>query len=79
MSSQTHKRVNPTPAESGGTGGRGAGVTLLCPQVVLGEEQTVEEGERLAHQLMEELGVGEEDLISGAYLDLLLAKGESGS
>lgn len=50
-----------------------------CPQVVLTEEQTVEDGERVARQLMKELGIEEEDLISGAYLDLLLAKGESGS
>lgn len=50
-----------------------------CPQVVLTEEQTLEDGERVAHQLMKELGIEESDLISGAYLDLLLAKGESGS
>lgn len=49
-----------------------------CPQVVLTEEQTVEDGEHVARQLMKELGIREEDLISGAYLDLLLAKGESG-
>ncbi|KAM6287633.1 uncharacterized protein M6G45_000120 [Spheniscus humboldti] len=48
-------------------------------EVVLTEEQTVEDGERVACQLMKELGIEEEDLISGAYLDLLLAKGESGS
>ncbi|KAM9245647.1 uncharacterized protein RG961_015951 [Leptosomus discolor] len=48
-------------------------------EVVLSEEQSVEDGERVARQLMKELGVEEEDLISGAYLDLLLAKGESGS
>ncbi|GAB0175382.1 hypothetical protein GRJ2_000003400 [Grus japonensis] len=48
-------------------------------EVVLSEEQSVEDGERVARQLMKELGIEEEDLISGAYLDLLLAKGESGS
>uniref|UniRef100_A0A8C4V287 CYTH domain-containing protein n=1 Tax=Falco tinnunculus TaxID=100819 RepID=A0A8C4V287_FALTI len=48
-------------------------------EVVLTEEQTVEDGERVAHQLMKELGIEEEDLISGAYLDLLLAKGDSSS
>lgn len=53
-------------------------VTVLCPQVVLTEEQSVEDGERVAQELMKELGVEEEDLISGAYLDLLLAKGEPG-
>ncbi|OPJ79366.1 hypothetical protein AV530_014179 [Patagioenas fasciata monilis] len=47
-------------------------------EVVLSEEQSVEDGERVAHELMKELGVEEEDLISGAYLDLLLAKGELG-
>ncbi|PKU28596.1 c-jun-amino-terminal kinase-interacting protein 2 [Limosa lapponica baueri] len=48
-------------------------------EVVLTEEQTVEDGERVAQQLMKELGIEEQDLISGAYLDLLLAKGQSGS
>ncbi|XP_074000542.1 adenylate cyclase CyaB-like [Numenius arquata] len=48
-------------------------------EVVLTEEQTVEDGERVARQLMKELGIEEQDLISGAYLDLLLAKGQSGS
>ncbi|KAK2519374.1 hypothetical protein Q9966_014000 [Columba livia] len=47
-------------------------------EVVLTEEQSVEDGERVACELMKELGVEEEDLISGAYLDLLLAKGELG-
>lgn len=55
-----------------------AGSVCLCPQVVLTEEQSVEDGERVACELMKELGVEEEDLISGAYLDLLLAKGELG-
>lgn len=45
--------------------------------MVLTEEQSVEDGERVACELMKELGVVEEDLISGAYLDLLLAKGQS--
>ncbi|KAM9635207.1 adenylate cyclase CyaB-like [Morphnus guianensis] len=48
-------------------------------EVVLTEEQTVKDGERVARKLMKELGIREEDLISGAYLDLLLAKGELGS
>lgn len=47
--------------------------------MVLTEEQAAEDGERVARQLMKELGIEEEDLISGAYLDLLLAKGEPGS
>lgn len=45
-------------------------------QVVLNEEQSLQDGEQVARALMEELGVREEDLISGAYLDLLLAQGE---
>lgn len=47
--------------------------------MVLGEEQSEEDGESLARQLLGELGVEEQDLIAGAYLDLLLAKGEAGS
>ncbi|XP_071590443.1 uncharacterized protein [Heliangelus exortis] len=46
-------------------------------EVVLGEGQSPEEGERLAQGLLRDLGVGEQDLISGAYLDLLLARGGS--
>ncbi|KYO47852.1 hypothetical protein Y1Q_0016617 [Alligator mississippiensis] len=45
-------------------------------EVVLNEEQSLQDGEQVARALMEELGVREEDLISGAYLDLLLAQGE---
>ena len=37
------------------------------------EGQSPEEGEAIAHKLMEELGVKKEDLIVGAYMDLLLA------
>lgn len=48
---------------------------LLRPQVVLSEDQSVEHGERVARELMAELGVQDEDLVTGAYLDLLLAKG----
>lgn len=48
----------------------------VCPlQVVLSEQQSPEDGERVARRLMEELGVQEEDLVAGAYLDLLLAGG----
>ncbi|CAN0021614.1 unnamed protein product [Bubo scandiacus] len=48
-------------------------------EVVLTAEQTAGDGERVARRLMEQLGVEEGDLISGAYLDLLLAEGQSGS
>ncbi|KAG6924200.1 hypothetical protein G0U57_018156 [Chelydra serpentina] len=44
-------------------------------EVVLSEQQSPEDGERVARRLMEELGVQEEDLVAGAYLDLLLAGG----
>ncbi|KAG5830546.1 hypothetical protein ANANG_G00311860 [Anguilla anguilla] len=42
-------------------------------EVVMKEGQSAEEGEAIAHKLMEELGVKKEDLIVGAYMDLLLA------
>lgn len=38
------------------------------------EGQSTEEGVSIAHKLMEQLGVKKEDLIEGAYMDLLLAK-----
>lgn len=38
------------------------------------EGQSTEEGVSIAHKLMEELGVKKEDLIEGAYMDLLLGK-----
>lgn len=40
-------------------------------EVVLRPEQTPEEGEKIALDLMEKLGVGKGDLMSGAYTDLL--------
>ncbi|XP_039245446.1 uncharacterized protein LOC114000582 isoform X2 [Pipra filicauda] len=48
-------------------------------EVVLRQEQSVQDGERVARELLRALGVGEHDLISGAYLDLLLAKGQPGT
>lgn len=50
--------------------------SLISLQVVLQEQQKPQDGEQVARQLMEELGVREEDLLPGAYLDLLLAGGE---
>ncbi|XP_059703631.1 uncharacterized protein LOC132327940 isoform X5 [Haemorhous mexicanus] len=47
-------------------------------EVVLRPEQSEEDGQRLARELLRELGIGEQDLISGAYLDLLLAQGDNG-
>lgn len=43
-------------------------------EVTLKEEETVEDGEKIAEKLMGELGVQKEDLISGAYHDLLNKK-----
>ncbi|CAM9268243.1 unnamed protein product [Lampetra fluviatilis] len=43
-------------------------------EVVLEEGQSSEEGERVARQLMSELGVLEEDLQDVAYIDMLLQK-----
>ncbi|KAM6424701.1 adenylate cyclase CyaB-like [Rhynochetos jubatus] len=48
-------------------------------EVVLAEGQSAEDGERVARGLMERLGVREDDLVAGAYLDLLLAEGQAGS
>ncbi|XP_070785374.1 adenylate cyclase CyaB-like isoform X2 [Enoplosus armatus] len=41
-------------------------------EVVMRPEQTVEEGQRVAEDLMEKLGVSKESLVTGAYMDLLL-------
>ncbi|KAF5301433.1 hypothetical protein FQA39_LY02162 [Lamprigera yunnana] len=40
-------------------------------EVVLAPEQTVHEGERIAYSLMELLDIRKNDLISGAYQDLM--------
>ncbi|KAJ7329393.1 hypothetical protein JRQ81_015567 [Phrynocephalus forsythii] len=45
-------------------------------EVVLQPEQSPQEGEEVAQRLMAKLGVRQEDLISGAYLDLLQAGGQ---
>ncbi|XP_027138306.1 uncharacterized protein LOC113746514 isoform X2 [Larimichthys crocea] len=41
-------------------------------EVVMRPEQTVEEGQQVAEDLMEKLGVSRESLVTGAYMDLLL-------
>ncbi|KAK7896778.1 hypothetical protein WMY93_022103 [Mugilogobius chulae] len=41
-------------------------------EVVMRPEQTVEEGQEIARGLMEQLGVSEESLVTGAYMDLIL-------
>ncbi|KAM8908177.1 uncharacterized protein AB9W97_005666 isoform 3-T3 [Spinachia spinachia] len=41
-------------------------------EVVMRPEQTVEDGQQVAEELMEKLGVSKESLVTGAYMDLLL-------
>lgn len=41
-------------------------------EVVLDPSHSVEFGEEVAHQLMENLGIAKEDLVKGAYLDLVV-------
>jgi len=40
-------------------------------EVVLDDEDTPEEGEQIAAELMQTLGIKETDLVEGAYMDLL--------
>ncbi|TRY64374.1 hypothetical protein TCAL_07940 [Tigriopus californicus] len=46
-------------------------------EVVLRDDQTPEEGEVIAHELMAELGIFKEDVQSCAYMDLILKKNNS--
>ncbi|KAK5896260.1 hypothetical protein CgunFtcFv8_009880 [Champsocephalus gunnari] len=41
-------------------------------EVVMRPEQTVEDGQKVAEELMEKLGVPRQSLVTGAYVDLLL-------
>ncbi|MCG8463584.1 MAG: class IV adenylate cyclase [Xanthomonadales bacterium] len=41
-------------------------------EVVLEDEQSLEQGEAIAQDLMQKLGIESKDLIQGAYMDLLL-------
>ncbi|KAM9705752.1 uncharacterized protein ACNS7B_001849 isoform 1-T3 [Menidia menidia] len=41
-------------------------------EVVMRPEQTVDEGQQVATDLMEQLGVSAESLVTGAYMDLIL-------
>ena len=43
-------------------------------QVQLGESDTIKEGKKIAQDLMEKLDVSETDLISVAYIDMILDK-----
>ncbi len=46
--------------------------TFLELEVVLNPDQTVAEGEKIARELMKKIGIKAENLIAGAYLDLIL-------
>ena len=48
--------------------------TFLELEVVLRPEQTQEDGQRIADRLMRQLDIRQEDLVPGAYLDLLQKK-----
>ena len=45
---------------------------LFHSQVVMNKGQEFSEGQRIATDLMKGLGVSEKDLVTGAYMDLLL-------
>uniref|UniRef100_A0A3B5K612 Si:ch211-156b7.4 n=1 Tax=Takifugu rubripes TaxID=31033 RepID=A0A3B5K612_TAKRU len=46
--------------------------TFMELEVVMRPDQTVEDGQRVAEDLMEKLGVSQDTLVTGAYMDLLL-------
>ncbi|KAK8374860.1 hypothetical protein O3P69_017734 [Scylla paramamosain] len=41
-------------------------------EVMLNDDQSLEEGEKIALDLQEKLGVKQEDLLTGAYMDMIL-------
>ena len=43
-------------------------------EVTLSEEDSEAKGVEIANELMAKLGVGKNDLISGAYMDMILAR-----
>lgn len=47
-------------------------------EVVLREDQKLDEGVKIANDLMEKLGILQEDLISGAYMDMIIKKQNEG-
>ena len=49
-------------------------ILFLLPKVVLENGQTTEYGQQIADGLMTKLGINQEDLITGAYMDLILAQ-----
>ncbi|XP_021363879.1 uncharacterized protein LOC110457100 [Mizuhopecten yessoensis] len=46
-------------------------------EVMMQEGQTAEEGQKIAEDLMDKLGVKQSDLLSGAYMDMILKKSEA--
>lgn len=49
--------------------------TFVELEVVLGEKESAQDGRAVANDVMRQLGIGEEQLVAGAYLDLLAARG----
>lgn len=49
--------------------------TFVELEVVLGEKESAQDGRAVASDVMRKLGIGEEQLVTGAYLDLLAARG----
>jgi predicted adenylyl cyclase CyaB len=64
-------RAGPTRIHLDQVAGLGDFIEL---EVVIADNQTVSEGEAIAHTLMAELGILREDLLPHAYIDLLLAR-----
>lgn len=52
--------------------------SFLELEVVLEEDQSLEAGVQVAHDLMQALGVSPDSLVSGAYIDLLEAQDSDG-
>ncbi|PIV81861.1 adenylate cyclase, partial [bacterium CG17_big_fil_post_rev_8_21_14_2_50_64_8] len=50
--------------------------SFLELEVVLAEGESVADGEREAHRMLAELGIPAEDLVEGAYLDLIVGRAQ---
>jgi predicted adenylyl cyclase CyaB len=61
-------RIGPTRVHLDDVDGLG---TFLELEVVLSKGQTADHGAKIADDLMAKLGIGPDDLVSGAYIDLL--------
>ena len=51
---------------------------LCFKQVVMKPDQSQDEGVQIAENLKKELGIKESDLLSGAYMDLILKQSQNG-